>query len=91
MVGEVPGSTLTVAIEVVDPPADGVTGFEENETWIPLGRDEVLKVTGELNDPIEVIVTVFGAKLPPPIVIESGLRPNEKSPEDGTVSAKDVV
>jgi hypothetical protein len=91
MVGDVPESTLTVAIEVVDPPAVGVIGFEENETWIPLGNDDVLKVTGELNEPIDVTVTVFGAELPPPIVIEGELNPNEKSVEVPIVSAKDVV
>jgi hypothetical protein len=91
MVGEVPESTLTVAVEVTDPPAEGVTGLGENETWMPLGRADVLKVTGELNEPIEVMVTVFGPELPPAIVIEGELNPNEKSEEVAIVNENDVV
>jgi hypothetical protein len=68
-VGDVPESTLTVAVEVVDPPVGGVAGFEENETWTPLGNADVLNVTGLLNDPTDAIVTVFIAELPPPMVI----------------------
>jgi hypothetical protein len=73
-------------MEAVDPPAGGVAGFEENETWIPLGKDEAVNDTGELKDPNDVIVTVFVAELPPPIVIAEELNPNEKS--DVTVSVK---
>jgi len=91
MVGEVPASTLTVAVEVIDPPADGVTGLEENETWMPLGRLEVLRVTGELNEPREVIVIVFCPELPPATVIEGELSPNEKSAEVAIVNANDVA
>jgi hypothetical protein len=54
---------------VVDPPAGGVAGLEENETWMPLGNDEVLNVTGLLNEAMEVIVTVFRSEPPPPIDI----------------------
>jgi len=86
----VPGSTLTVAVDVTDPPAGGVTGFEENETWIPLGNVEVVSVTGELNDEGDVIVTKLGAELPLLIVIAAEPNPSVKSAEAVTVSAKDV-
>ena len=67
--GEVPESTLTVAVEVVAPSGGGVAGFEENEIWIPLGNAEVLNVMGFAYEPTDAIVTVFIAELPPPIVI----------------------
>ncbi len=53
-----PGSTLTVAIEVTEPPEGGVTGLVAKVTCNPLAKLDVLKATAELKDPVDVTVTI---------------------------------
>lgn len=87
----VPESTLTVAVDVIDPPAGGVTGLDEKATCTPLGNEPVFKLTAELKEPIDVTVTVSVAELPAPTIRVGELSPNEKSAPGVTVRAKDVV
>lgn len=87
----VPGSTLTVASDVAVPPGGGVTLADENETCTPESRAPALNATAELNEPIEVIVTVSVAELPAPTLSVGELSDNEKSELEITVSAKAVV
>ena len=51
----------------------------------------MLKVTGLLNEAMEVIVTVFRAEPPPPIVIALELNTNEKSGVVVTVKFAEVT
>jgi len=87
----VPGSMLTVATDVTDPPGGGVTGFDENEACTPDGNDPAFRFTAELNVPTEAIVTVSVAELPDPTVRLDELRDSEKSAPEVTVSTKLVV
>jgi hypothetical protein len=89
--GSVPGSTFTVAMDVVVPPAGGVTAGGEKPTWTPAGRALVLRVTAELNDDIDVIVTVSLAAPPEPMLKVGEVSDSEKSAPDVTVSMKDAV
>ncbi len=75
--GAVPPSTLTVATEVTVPLAGGVTGLAEKETCTPLGREPASKFTAELNEPVEVIVTVSVAEEPAPTLRLGALNPTE--------------
>jgi hypothetical protein len=87
----VPESTLTVATDVKVPPGGGVTAGDENETCTPAGRAPVLRATPELNDPIDVTVTVSVADPPAPTLRAGELSDIEKSAPEVTVSANDVV
>lgn len=87
----VPESTLTVAMEVTEPPDGGVTLLGENDTCIPLGNEPALNVTAELNDPTEVTVTVSVLDVPDPTARLAALRPREKSAPAVTVSVKVVL
>jgi hypothetical protein len=89
--GSVPASTLTVAMDVTVPPPGGVTAGGEKVTWTPAGKALVLSATAELNDPIDVIVTVSVAEPPAPTLRVGEVSDNEKSAPEVTVSAKDVV
>ena len=89
--GGVPPSTFTVATEVTVPPAGGVTGLVEKDTCTPPGNAPASKVTGELNDPVEVMVAVSVAELPAPTLRFGVLSDNEKSALDVMVREKDVV
>ena len=75
----VPGSTLTVAVEVTVPPAVGVTGFGENTMCTPEGSAPSLRLTAELKEPSDVTVTVSPEDPPAPTLIDGGLRESEKS------------
>ena len=87
----VPGSTLTVPRDVALPPAEGVTVGGEKVTWTPAGRALALRATAELNDPIDVIVTVSVAEPLAPTLRVGEASDNEKSAVEVTVSAKEVV
>lgn len=87
----VPGSMLTVATDVTDPPGGGVTGFDENEACTPDGNDPVFRFTAELNDPIDVTVTVLVAELPDPTLRAGELSESEKSAPEVTDRIKVVV
>ena len=87
----VPESTLTVATEVTEPPAGGVTLLGENETCTPLGSEPAFNVTGELNDPSDVTVTVSVLDVPDPTARLDALMAREKSAPDVTVSVKVVL
>lgn len=51
----------------------------------------MLRLTGELNDPSEVTVTVSPAELPAPTLRDGGVREIAKSAPDVTLSVKLVV
>lgn len=87
----VPGSTLTVAVDVIVPPADGVTLDGEKLTCTPPDKELALRTTAELNEPIDVTVTVSVEEPPAPTLSVGELRDNEKSAPEVMVSAKDVV
>jgi hypothetical protein len=87
----VPGSTLTVAVDVIVPPADGVTLDGEKPTCTPPGKELALKSTAELNEPVEVTVTVSVEEPPAPTLSVGELRDSEKSAPEVTVSTKLVV
>lgn len=82
---------LTVATDVTDPPGGGVTGFDENEACTPDGNDPVFRFTAELNDPIDVTVTVLVAELPDPTLRAGELSESEKSAPEVTDRIKVVV
>jgi len=84
----VPESTLTVAVEVMVPPAGGVTGLDENDTCTPEGKEPGLRLTGELNDPRDVTVTVSSDELPAATLRVGAVRDNPKSAPDVTVRVK---
>jgi hypothetical protein len=75
----VPGSTFTVAADVTDPPAGGVTLGGENDTCTPLGKELALRSTAELNASADVTVTVSVAEPPEPMLSVGELRDIEKS------------
>jgi hypothetical protein len=87
----VPGSTLTVATDVIVPPTGGVTLGDENITCAPAGRELALRATAELNEPIDVTVTVSVVEPPAPTLRVGELSDNEKSALDVMVNAKEVV
>lgn len=87
----VPGSTLTVATDVIVPPAGGVTLGDENITCTPAGRELAVRATAELNEPIDVIVIVSVLEPPTPTLRVGELSDNEKSALDVMVNAKEVV
>lgn len=87
----VPGSTLTVAVDVIVPPADGVTLDGEKLTCTPPGKELALRSTAELNEPVDVTVTVSVDEPPAPTLSVGELSDNEKSAPGVMVSAKDVV
>jgi hypothetical protein len=87
----VPGSTFTVAADVTDPPAGGVTLGGENDTCTPLGKELALRSTAELNASADVTVTVSVAEPPEPMLSVGELRDIEKSAAEVMVSEKDVV
>jgi len=87
----VPGSTLTVATEAIEPPDGGVTLSGENETCTPLANPSALNVTAELNNPTEVTVTVSVLDVPAPTARLDALRAREKSAPEAIVRAKEVT
>jgi hypothetical protein len=88
---DVPASTLTVAVEVDVPPEGGVTELGEKFTCTPLGKGPVERLTAEMNEPIEVTVTVSVAELPGPTVRLLELNMVEKSLSGVIVSVNVVV
>jgi hypothetical protein len=88
---DVPASTLTVAVEVAVPPEGGVTELGEKFTCTRLGKGPVKRLTAELNEPIEVIVTVSVAEPPGPTVRLLELNEIEKSLSGVIVSVNVVV
>lgn len=84
----VPASTVTVMVDVIEPPRGGVTLPGENEMCTPAGNPPVPKLTAELNDPVDVTVTV--SVVPPPAAnVSAGeLSDIEKSALGVIVNAK---
>jgi hypothetical protein len=80
-----------VAVEVTVPPEAGVTELGERFTCTPLCKGPVERLTAELNEPIEVIVTVSVAELPGPTVRLLELNEIEKSLSGVIVSVNVVV
>ena len=64
------GERLKVNVEETEPPEVGVTGLELNDAVIPAGIPETLRVTGEENPLIELIITDDEAD--PPVLIVMG-------------------
>lgn len=89
--GSVPGSTLMVAVDVIVPPAAGVILDGEKPTCTPPGKEPALKSTAELNEPVDVTVTVSVDEPPAPTLSVGELRDSAKSAPEVTVSTKLVV
>jgi hypothetical protein len=88
----VPGSALTVTVDVRLPPDGGVTLFGENETCTPLGNTPVvLRATAELKPPIEVTVAVSVTDPPAATLTPGVLSASEKSAPGVTTNVKAAV
>lgn len=78
VVGVTEGPIVTVRVEDAEPPLGGVIGLALKVVVTPLGKLDVLKVTGELKALIEVTVIVAFSN-PPTLTVIGEVAFSEKS------------